>query len=226
MEVAGEQKILGYIYALRDPRTSEVRYIGKAKDVQRRARCHLMDSYLSKEDTYKARWIRTLLRQGLEPVATVLCEVLDGEDINAAERHWISVGRNLGWPLTNATEGGDGGNTGVHVWTEEQKLRASLAQKGRKWSHDDPRREQIRRRQLGKPLAPTATAKATTMNSLHWRVTSPGGEVFDVVNLAEFCRTHGLHKSHLIAVADNRKYRTHHKGWKCKRANEDVPSRD
>ena len=91
------------IYALTDPRTGQVRYVGKTRNLAKRLLGH-MDEAL-RDDTHKARWIRALKRLGLKPGHLIL-EVVNG-DADEAERAWIKK-----FPkrqLTNATEGGDGG---------------------------------------------------------------------------------------------------------------------
>lgn len=92
-----------FIYALCDPVSFEVRYIGKADDPYRRYCKHLVD----KSSTHKARWIQSLLKQGLLPIRQILeeCDELIWEE---RERDWIAFYRKISAPLTNGTEGGDG----------------------------------------------------------------------------------------------------------------------
>lgn len=55
-----------YIYALIDPRTREVRYIGKSVDPLRRLDCHLDDKDSSLR---KSRWLKKL---GERPILKIL----------------------------------------------------------------------------------------------------------------------------------------------------------
>jgi len=97
------------IYGLRDPRTSEIRYVGKSTSGLRRPKQHTAPLTLSEDRTHKGRWLRKLQRLGLKPEIVVLQEVLDVTDLAQAEKFWIAIGRAaLGSRFTNLTEGGDG----------------------------------------------------------------------------------------------------------------------
>lgn len=111
------------IYALVDPRTDEVRYIGKSTRGLSRPKDHLKLSVLNGSKTYKNSWILHLLALGLKPKIQIL-EVFDSdEDLSDAECFWIAQGRGLGWRLTNLTKGGDGA-TGC-VFSEERRRKVS-----------------------------------------------------------------------------------------------------
>lgn len=97
------------VYGLRDPRTNEIRYVGKSSSGRRRPRAHISPSNLAKESTYKANWLRSLLRLGLRPEVVLLEEVADAGLLSQAEIRWIAVGRAaIGARFTNATDGGEG----------------------------------------------------------------------------------------------------------------------
>jgi len=91
------------IYALVDPRTNAVRYVGKADNLTTRAIAHVND----RANTRKARWIQSLVTAGLRPRVVTLQTV---EDVawQAAERRWIALLRKAGCDLTNHTDGGEG----------------------------------------------------------------------------------------------------------------------
>lgn len=112
------------IYALADPTTRQVRYVGKTKvSVEARLRGHITDSarhqYLP-----RFKWINGLLLHGLRPE---ICELenVGGDDWREAERFWIAYLRFLGCDLLNATAGGDGIDGFRHA--EETKARQSGA---------------------------------------------------------------------------------------------------
>jgi hypothetical protein len=95
-----------FIYGLVDPRTSEVRYVGKTAGCPHgRWKIHMRD----KMDLYKVRWINTLKTIGLQPDLLII-EYGDWsrDELNARECWWIEHGRRWGWDLTNGTRGGDG----------------------------------------------------------------------------------------------------------------------
>lgn len=137
---------MAYIYALCEPDTGEIRYIGKAVDVERRLRGHLSDSELARvAKTRKAKWLRSVLARGLEPVVQIL-EEAPAELIDEAERHWIARYAGSG-RLTNGTPGGTGGDTFTRnspearerwldfmrgrVHSEEEKAKRSASQRAR-----------------------------------------------------------------------------------------------
>jgi len=95
-----------YVYALVDPRTGLIGYIGKSDYPNRRLRQHIEDA-LEGTGTPKKRWIRELLVEHRKAPQMVILEQAEGR-WRERERWWIAFGRKLGWPLTNATDGGDG----------------------------------------------------------------------------------------------------------------------
>lgn len=92
------------IYALCDPSTGDVRYIGKSIRPRERLADHCNDP----EINWRTNWLRSLLAAGQRPILKVLEEVRSGDDWQDAERRWIAYGHEQGWNLTNGTSGGDG----------------------------------------------------------------------------------------------------------------------
>jgi len=115
------------VYALLDPRTERVRYIGKSMRGLHRAKAHTAPSVVRLHaETHRGRWIAQLLALDLAPLVRILqvCETPGG--LADAEVAWIAHGRADGWPLTNATEGGEG-TPGRRVSAEtREKVRAKL----------------------------------------------------------------------------------------------------
>ncbi len=116
-----------YIYSLNDPTTNEVRYIGKTVDLKVRLKAHLKDK---RERTHKTNWIERLESKDLKPRMEVLAYIHDDSRANEWERWYIKTGKELGWRLTNSTDGGELGSKP----TEEVKKKMSLAHKGKKLS--------------------------------------------------------------------------------------------
>ena len=98
-------KLTPLIYALIDPRTLLIRYIGLTKRGLERVRDHRK---VRREVTHRSRWIDELRNLGLEYQFAVLQVVEDVDRLPAAEQWWIAYGKACGWPLTNATDGGEG----------------------------------------------------------------------------------------------------------------------
>lgn len=92
-----------FIYALVDPLTHAVRYVGKANNPAQRLSSHLAGDGCN---TWKDRWLGNLEACGMLPDLRILeeCEYADWPE---RERWWIRQLRAFGEPLTNIAEGGD-----------------------------------------------------------------------------------------------------------------------
>jgi hypothetical protein len=93
------------IYTLTDPRTNEVRYVGKANNVSQRYQAHL--NRARDHQTHKRNWINSLRILGLKPIL----EIIDVVPINEWvfwETYWVGQMKAWGCDLTNNTLGGDG----------------------------------------------------------------------------------------------------------------------
>ena len=124
---------LWHIYALKDPRTDFVRYIGRTCDPAKRLGAHLSEAQVNKATllTHKDNWLRSLIANGLKPVMDIL-ESGSG-DWAEAERRWIARFRAEG-NLINRTDGGDG-VPGLEA-KPESRLKMSLAAKARAMSEE------------------------------------------------------------------------------------------
>lgn len=97
-----QQKISG-IYALLDPLTEEIRYIGCSADIHERWINHCKIQTCEKfRPTYLHKWLRSLSEK---PKYILIEETLDLEN---REIFWIEYYRNLDYKLTNTTDGGEG----------------------------------------------------------------------------------------------------------------------
>lgn len=116
------------LYGLLHPITGELRYVGKTckKTLSRRLSGHISDSKTGQ--TYRARWVRSLLAQGLKPAIELLDEV-EGDGASA-EVAMIGVARSLGCRLTNTTDGGEGVTGHVASAETKRKLREAHLGKG------------------------------------------------------------------------------------------------
>lgn len=96
----------GYIYGLRDPRGGPIRYVGKTTRPSQRLVEHIRDC---KGRTYKDTWVRSLLREGVEPAMDLLLVCPLGRLDEEEKRHVAEYRLLVGEKLTNGTEGGTGG---------------------------------------------------------------------------------------------------------------------
>lgn len=94
-----------YIYALVDPVSRKIRYIGRTNDPQRRLQQHLGNYH--RKDSYCQRWIQSVLKQGKKPRLRII-EECDEDVWRDREQYWIAFYRAKGYLLTNITDGGDG----------------------------------------------------------------------------------------------------------------------
>jgi hypothetical protein len=120
-ESAASERI--FIYTLSDPRTGEVRYVGKtAYGLQHRLRQHVNDRSVS----HKTNWIRSLKAAEVRPIIEVLEEIVTSDEgvWQEAEAFWIESLRQMGCRLTNLRSGGYGG--GKLSRESREKVSASL----------------------------------------------------------------------------------------------------
>ena len=118
-----------YIYALLEPNTETIRYIGWAIDVFVRYKRHFHKSELDKV-CHRTNWIKSLLTIGKKPLVQVIEKVSFYEWSNR-EKYWIKYYKDLGYDLVNSTPGGDGGG---HPMTPENKEKLRLVHLGAKRS--------------------------------------------------------------------------------------------
>lgn len=141
-----------FIYALCDPITFEVRYVGKSYNIYQRYHHHITE----KRKTYKCNWIQKLLKGGLLPKLCILeeCNIINCDE---REKYWISFEKMCGCNLTNATSGGDGSCD--CLISEENKLKIKLRMVGKNIGKENPffgkhhseeTRNKIRQARLGK----------------------------------------------------------------------------
>ena len=120
------------IYALCDPDTNRVRYIGKADDANLRFKSHIWPSNLKKKRPC-SNWIRGLLKINKLPILIII-ERVDDEilDWKEREKFWIDHYRKSG-VLLNILDGGDGGATYGRLgkpWSDEHRKNYNASRVG------------------------------------------------------------------------------------------------
>lgn len=153
-----------HVYTLHDPREPGViRYVGWTIDPKKRLYKHISDAKLGRDQTYCGNWKRSLLRDGVRPILTVI-ETGKGDGWKEAEVRWVAHFQ--GRRLTNLTEGGEGtlGYKHRRKWhhTPEQKAKIGAAHRGRK--HSSEAKANMREAHLGKKHTPEQTAKIAAAN--------------------------------------------------------------
>jgi hypothetical protein len=122
-------KIKNVIYGLVDPNTNEIRYIGKAINLNERIKNHYKPSRLISK-THKNNWLNVLLNENKKPFVIILESDLNEELLNKSEIKWISNYKKIGCKLTNGTDGGDGGKMGHEAIDKMKKTKALNKQEG------------------------------------------------------------------------------------------------
>jgi hypothetical protein len=93
------------IYVLIDPRTKEIRYVGKANNVSQRYKAHL--NRARKHQIHKKNWIDLLKKEKLKPIIEII-DIVPINEWQFWETYWISQFKCWGFNLINYTIGGDG----------------------------------------------------------------------------------------------------------------------
>jgi len=115
------------IYLLADPRTHQIRYVGKTNQkLSARVTAHMLDT----TKCHRVHWLNELKALGLRPNVAILSQNFNGRTWQEEERFWIRKLREGGVNLTNNTLGGDG----VSGVTGEAKERMLATWRGRKHS--------------------------------------------------------------------------------------------
>lgn len=166
-----------YIYGLYDPRTEELRYIGKTNDPRERMWNHCNPKQAGR--THRDFWIKLLRSLNLEPVMRIL-EVIENSndhDWQDRERFWISHYRATGARLTNHDSGGRSGMRKCASTIEKMRQKAlgrvmsreavekMKATKKSKFSEET--RERMRQAQLGKKHSEEAREKRSASMKGH-----------------------------------------------------------
>jgi len=125
------------IYALIDPNTEQIKYVGKTIHCpKKRLQAHLYE----KQKTHKCNWIKSL--NGKIPELLIL-DTVDENNWIFWEQYWISQCKTWGFKLTNTTIGGEGGSGMKH--SEERKQQISNFLLGRVISQET-------RNKINKPI--------------------------------------------------------------------------
>lgn len=132
------------IYTLTDPRTNEIRYVGKTKySLNKRLNSHLSDC--KRYNFHNANWLKVLLSNNLKPSISLLEEVIEDNWIER-ERYWIKYYRELGCNLNNNTDGGEG-----HLgYKKSEELKERISQWSRGKQISQKQKEQISKANKGK----------------------------------------------------------------------------
>lgn len=119
-----------FIYVLKED--GEIRYVGQTVGKL----CNRLSRHIRDKNTgdHRGNWIKSLTSKGLKPTIELIEVVPPGKDWRIREMFWIAYYREIGYDLTNSTDGGEG-QTG-RVTSEETKEKLRLAGTGRVFSEE------------------------------------------------------------------------------------------
>ncbi len=124
-----EERIFS-VYALKEPESDIVRYIGyTGKSIEYRLRRHLDGG-----KTRKDNWIKSLKNKGLRPSIELLDDNLLYEEAIQKEIDYIKLFLSAGARLTNLTIGGDGMRLGY--MSDEVRKKIGNAHRGKKYNEE------------------------------------------------------------------------------------------
>ncbi len=114
------------IYALHDPLTGDIRYIGYTRNLFRRMHYHYRDERQGRKGQPELlAWLKSLAENGNLPTVSVLEWLTEDSDWQSREQYWIAYYRGQQINLLNI---GDGGHKVPWPWerlTSERKARIS-----------------------------------------------------------------------------------------------------
>lgn len=118
------------IYKLIDPKTNDIRYIGRTvQTLSNRLKKHLK----ADDKSHRVNWIKSLIKNGLEPKIELICETDSFENCCELEQFYIKKYKKLGFKLVNMTNGGDGSIGFKH--SEETIIKLKIIAEKRVKSH-------------------------------------------------------------------------------------------
>ena len=157
-----------HIYILIDPRTDEIRYVGKTEQsINARINGHMQDT----AKCHRVHWLNELKQLGLKPRAAILAtidlfEPFDEETWKIEEKYWIGKLRQMGARLTNNTIGGDG-TSGLPL---ETRQRMRLTWLGRKHKPETIEKLKIARaKRIITPETRDKMSKSQTGRKITWK---------------------------------------------------------
>jgi hypothetical protein len=121
------------IYGLMDPRTDELRYVGKSHSGMIRPRGHTYPSQL-RQHNRRVAWLKALVHENLRPEIVVLEEAENAESLEPLEKQAIAHYREMGFDLVNGTDGGEG--VSGRTVSEETRAKIRAARLGRTYSEE------------------------------------------------------------------------------------------
>jgi hypothetical protein len=124
------------IYALIDPVTNEIKYIGQThRKLETRLKEHIYDCIRRPRSSNKVKWINSLIVKNKLPSIELL-EIVEENNLKYKESHWILESIKNGNMLTNSTEGGEFCTYGSKLSSDVRKHMSKKAKERSKGSNN------------------------------------------------------------------------------------------
>lgn len=162
------------IYGLVDPRTQQLRYIGKTEQpLKKRQASHISNA--KKVRNHREKWVNSLTKIGIEPEIFEI-ETVEGTGCES-EVHHIAYFKSIGCSLTNGTTGGEGGHKHsretlakrsvslAKSWAENPERKAKMSAKLRGVSKSIEHRAKIAAALKGKKFTAERIARMSATSS-------------------------------------------------------------
>lgn len=120
------------VYALADPRTNEVRYIGCSKNVRHRYYHHMHNR--ENNNVVKRDWIADLKAKGIKPTLSILEEFTSKRNALDSEVYWLQFYARQGAPLTNMR---DAEICDDELWPGTEKWRQDQISRYPRWKRGE-----------------------------------------------------------------------------------------
>lgn len=232
-------RIVSGIYVIRNKVNDKV-YIGSSQDIHKRFGSHRGDLKRGnhRNDHLQKAWNK----YGEKYFEFKILERCNVEILIEREQHYLDVTDKK--VVYNISRHADSAMRGLHhsdetkallsekgkqrVVSAETKIRISQTERGRIMSPEtkalmsiaqsnrSPEHQaRLAQSRKGKCNPPEAIAKMAYALAREYIITAPNGNEYQIRNLKQFCREHGLNDGHMCQVAKHAK--SHYKGWKCEK---------
>lgn len=134
------------------------KYVGKSNNFKSRLKQHLNKDRF-KYNTYFYRWLNKCIANNKEFYVDILEECLQ-ENWQEKEKYWIKHFRELGYSITNMTDGGDGNNN--QIFSAETILKRKESNKG--FKHTEEAKKRMSELAKGKVFSKETRKKLSDIN--------------------------------------------------------------
>lgn len=211
------------IYVILHKKSGKI-YLGQAQNIRKRWNEHKRD--LIKGDHHNIYLQRSWNKYGAKAFQFKILERCAVNQLDEREQHYLDVYIPKGFCYNISSNAGN--TRGVHPSAETKRKISESS----KLIPPESRKRMVETRlknltaetryaygssSRGKPKSADHREKIGSPQRKSYIVTDPNGIEFQITGLANFCRENGLLAGSMCGVMSGKC--THHKGWKCRKAN-------